>query len=104
MKKIILSLSISLNIILAAAIILNVASPTVEAKTNVVKVSKSWYQNDGDLIVDLNDGSWIAYNPSKDLYTFQPVNMGDWDYNFDNKEDLEKAVSTYIEVTNNLKN
>ena len=99
MKKIILTASIIMNMVLAGVVVSN--SPTAKAEEKVT-VEKTWYQEDGDMIIDLNDGSWICYNPEKEVYAFQPVNMGDWDYEFESADHLEKAVQTYMNIANGL--
>lgn len=104
MKKIILTLSIVLNIMLIGVIANAPETLTATAETKApakITIADTWYQEDGDMIVDLTDGSWIAYNPEKGQYVFQPVDMGDWDYVFTNQKDLTNAVSMYIELANN---
>lgn len=99
MKKILVTLSITMNILSMGVAISH--SNMVEAKEKI-EIEKTWYKENGDMIIELNDGSWACYNPEKEKYHFQPVNMGDWDYEFDNKKHLEQAVQTYINIANGL--
>ena len=94
MKKLVLAISLTINALLIGGI--------VNSAPQKVEVEKTWHQEDGGMIVDLNDGSWICYNPEKEVYAFQPVNMGDWDYEFESADHLEKAVQTYVNIANGL--
>lgn len=60
-----------------------------------------YYLEDGDTVVELTDGSWALYNPEKNLYIFQPVDLGDWDYEVENAEKLENIIKTYLSMKNN---
>ena len=59
-----------------------------------------FYLEDGDTLTLLSDGSWSICNKKSNLYIFQPVDLGDWDYELDNAEQLEKIVKTYISIKN----
>ena len=43
---------------------------------------------------EFQDGSWFVYNDSE--YIFQPVELGDWDYELENKEQLRDVMATYF--------
>ena len=42
-------------------------------------------------IIILKDGSWI----NVELNEFQPVELGDWSYKVNNKEELKKIIASY---------
>lgn len=71
--------------------------------TEEIKVEKVLYAStddfhieDGEIGIEFSDGSWASVNQDKNNYVFQPILMGDWSYDFDNLEDFEKCVNTYI--------
>ena len=43
---------------------------------------------------EFQDGSWFVCNDSE--YIFQPVELGDWDYELENKEQLRDIMATYF--------
>lgn len=63
-------------------------------------ITEDFHKEDGDTVIELTDGSWYLFNPTKGEYIFQPVAMGDWDYQVDSMEELKKVVQNYIEVSN----
>lgn len=60
--------------------------------------TNSYYQEDGDLVVEYNDGSWSVINEDTNKYIFGPANMGDWDLQLKNKEEFRNVVDTYKEL------
>lgn len=50
----------------------------------------------GEYYFELTDGSWGLYKDGE--YTFQPVMLGDWSYDLDSEEDLQKITQTYISM------
>lgn len=43
---------------------------------------------------EFQDGSWFVYNDNE--YVFQPVELGDWNYELENKEQLRNIIATYF--------
>ena len=43
---------------------------------------------------EFQDGSWFVCNDNE--YVFQPVELGDWDYELENKEQLRDIMATYF--------
>lgn len=43
---------------------------------------------------EFQDGSWFVCNDNE--YVFQPVELGDWDYELENKEQLRNIMATYF--------
>lgn len=65
---------------------------------DIVKIKSVTTEND-KTIIELTDKSFAIIENEE--YHFQPVDMGDWDYEFNNKFELDKAMKTYIENCNN---
>lgn len=59
---------------------------------------KTYTQEDGDIITEYNNGSWSLINEATKTYCFQPVELGDWDYKLESKEDLTNIIATYKSV------
>lgn len=59
-----------------------------------------YYLQDGDMLVELTDGSWAISNLKENTYVFQPVALGDWDYTVDNTQQLENLIKTYLSMKN----
>ncbi|MCC0669267.1 MULTISPECIES: hypothetical protein [unclassified Clostridioides] len=63
----------------------------------------NFYVEPTDRVVEvLEDESIILYDTKEKVYNFYPVCLGDWNYSFDNKEDLDNAVATYKELSSNV--
>lgn len=63
----------------------------------------NFYVDSTDRVVEvLEDESIILYDTKEKVYNFYPVFLGDWNYSFDNKEDLDNAVATYKELSSNV--
>lgn len=75
-------------------------SPQI-GKINDIQIQNKWMQEDGDIVVDLSDGSWLVYNIEKNKFAFQPVHMGDWDMEFETLEDMTNAINTYYDIVTN---
>lgn len=109
MKKIIMVLSIILNIVLAGSISANEKQELVETKAQTQKENNHTSTHnkyiignyrktaDGDIVVEFSDYSWAIINHETKEYIFQPVCMGDWDMTFDSFEDLKMAMETYYQ-------
>ena len=65
--------------------------------TNIIHEStKDFEIEEGETGIIFSNGSWASINELKGYYVFQPVEMGDWSYNCDSLEELEKIINTYI--------
>ncbi|HGM3507064.1 TPA: hypothetical protein ACKOR7_001638 [Clostridioides difficile] len=63
----------------------------------------NFYVDYTDRIVEvLEDESIVLYDTKEQVYNFYPKCLGDWNYSFDNKEDLDNAVATYKELSSNV--
>lgn len=71
----------------------------VEVARIVTESREGIYIEQGEQFIELTDGSFIIYGNGN--YIFQPVEMGDWDYEVDNAQQLENIVKTYMSMKNN---
>ncbi|NJJ36497.1 hypothetical protein GSQ51_19200 [Clostridioides difficile] len=63
----------------------------------------NFYVESADRVIEvLEDESVVLYNTKEQVYNFYPVCLGDWNYSFDNKKDLDNAVETYKELSNTI--
>lgn len=53
---------------------------------------KNSYEN----IYIFSDDSWFLLDREKGEYIFQPVELGDWDYEVENEIQLKKIIATYF--------
>lgn len=87
--------------------------PVVEVKKEKVEVTEVYYQDgdiqeyegfyleDGDTLIMLSDDSFGIANLQKNTFSFQPVDLGDWDYTVDNQQQFENIIKTYLSMKNN---
>lgn len=73
----------------------------VEVSRILTQSEDGVYIDQGEQYIELSDGSWIIYGNGN--YIFQPVDLGDWDYQVENEEQLENLVKTYISIKNTEK-
>lgn len=52
--------------------------------------------NVNDKVYKFTDGSWFICDNTENEYVFQPVELGDWDYEVENREELSKIMATYF--------
>ncbi|MCI9976490.1 hypothetical protein JY742_10195 [Clostridioides difficile] len=63
----------------------------------------NFYVESADRVIEvLEDESVILYDTKEQVYNFYPVCLGDWNYSFDNKKELDRAVNTYKELSSNI--
>lgn len=63
----------------------------------------NFYVETTDRVVEvLEDESIVLYDTKEQVYNFYPICLGDWNYSFDNKKDLDNAVETYKELSRNI--
>lgn len=74
--------------------------PKVEIKRIVTEAEDGIYIEEGDKFIELTDGSYMIINEYKQYYSFQPIEMNDWNYEVNNKEQLDDMVKIYINNKN----
>lgn len=78
----------------------NVGVEFVWEQKGDVQELENYYLEDGDIVVEFTDGSWALCNEKENMYVFQPVDLGDWDYHVDNAQQLENIIKTYLSMKN----
>lgn len=57
-----------------------------------IEITKSEYKN----VFYLKDNSWFILDRENQEYIFQPVELGDWDYELNTEKELKKILATYF--------
>lgn len=74
---------------------------------NKFLIQETEYKN----VYELEDKSWFLIDKENNKYIFQPVELGDWDYELNSEEELRNIIATYFinkyntnenEITNNI--
>lgn len=78
----------------------NNASARVEVEKIYYQSSDDFYLEPGEIGVTFTNGSWLLVNDSTMEYIFQPIELGDWDYQANTLDELKKVVSTYLDMKN----
>lgn len=71
-------------------------------KVKAAELDNFYIESTDRIIEVLEDESIILYDIKEKVYNFYPVCLGDWNYSFDNKKDLDNAVETYKELSSNI--
>lgn len=70
---------------------------------NVIKESTdNFVVDNGEIGFELSDESWGVINEKEKRYIFQPVEMEDWNYEFDNLKDFKNCLYTYLKNNNSI--
>lgn len=77
-----------------------VEAKKVEVEAILTETTGNFHISEGEIGVTFTDGSWISADTINNIYTFQPIDLGDWSLDFDNLQDLENCVKTYLELVN----
>lgn len=80
-----------LTIILFTAILITsfIIQETDEDK---FEITKTEYNK----VYELTDKSWFLIDKENNKYIFQPVELGDWDYELNSEEELRNIIATYF--------
>lgn len=95
MKKILVS-ALVLGVVFTGGIL--TGRQTVKAENKVVVSDVNREGN--KVITDYSDGSWSVVNEKEGIYVFQPVDLGDWDYECKDMKELKNIISTYLSMKN----
>ncbi|HBF5205203.1 TPA: hypothetical protein KOQ11_004070, partial [Clostridioides difficile] len=85
--------------IVLGLIIVGVAGAT---KVKAAELDNFYVETTDRVVEILEDESVVLYDTKEQVYNFYPKSLGDWNYSFDNKKDLDRAVATYKELSNNI--
>lgn len=59
---------------------------------NKFLIQETEYKN----VYELEDKSWFLIDKENNKYIFQPVELGDWDYELNSEEELRNIIATYF--------
>lgn len=59
---------------------------------NKFLIQETEYKN----VYELEDKSWFLIDKENNKYIFQPVELGDWDYELNSEEELKNIIATYF--------
>lgn len=97
---------IILTIILFTAILIT-SFIIQETNEDKFKITKTEYNK----VYEITDKSWFLIDRENNKYIFQPVELGDWDYELNSEEELKNIIATYFinkyntnenEITSNI--
>ena len=74
----------------------------VEVANVISESTDTFLLSNGEIGIELTDGSWASINTLTNQYEFQPVELGDWSYEADSLEEIEDIIKTYIENKNSI--
>ena len=80
-----------LTIILFTAILIT-SFIIQETNEDKFEITKTEYNK----IYELTDKSWFLIDRENNKYIFQPVELGDWDYELNSEEELKNIIVTYF--------
>lgn len=78
-----------------------------ETNEDKFEITKTEYNK----VYELTDKSWFLIDRENNKYIFQPVELGDWDYELNSEEELKNIIATYFinkyntnenEITSNI--
>ena len=82
---------IILTIILFTAILIT-SFIIQETNEDMFKITKTEYNQ----VYELTDKRWFLIDRENNKYIFQPVELGDWDYELNSEEELKNIIATYF--------
>lgn len=80
-----------LTIILFTAILIT-SFIIQETNEDKFEITKTEYNK----VYELTDKSWFLIDKENNKYIFQPVELGDWDYELNSEEELKNIIATYF--------
>lgn len=82
-----------ISFIIALCIMLLIIPVAVINKSkNVFEIKETEYNK----VYELQDNSWFIIDRENDKFIFQPIELGDWDYELKSEDELEKILATYF--------
>lgn len=80
-----------LTIILFTAILIT-SFIIQETNEDKFEITKTEYNK----VYELTDKSWFLIDRENNKYIFQPIELGDWDYELNSEEELKNIIATYF--------
>lgn len=71
----------------------------INDKNNCFAYTETEYKN----VYEFKDTTWFIIDRQSNEYVFQPCELGDWDYELKNEEELKKIMATYFINKYNIK-
>lgn len=90
------------NIVMGMLLGLIIVGVSGVTKVKAAELDNFYIESTDRVIEVLEDESIVLYDTKEQVYNFYPICMGDWNYSFKNKKDLDSAVATYKELSNNV--
>ncbi|HBF8123550.1 TPA: hypothetical protein KOY70_003306 [Clostridioides difficile] len=90
------------NIVMGIVLVLIIVGVAGVTKVKAAELDNFYIESTDRVIEVLEDESVVLYDTKEQVYNFYPVCLGDWNYSFKNKKDLDNAVATYKELSNNV--
>lgn len=66
----------------------------------IFNIIDSYKTEDNGQLTEYSDGSFAYVNVEKGIYSFTAYEMGDWDYSFDNIDNLNNCIKSYASYIN----
>ncbi|MCC0783574.1 hypothetical protein IR152_10875 [Clostridioides sp. ES-S-0108-01] len=90
------------SIIIGMLLGLIIAGVVGAKKVEAAELDNFYVETTDSVIEVLEDESVILYDTKEKVYNFYPACLGDWNYSFDNKKELDRAINTYKELSSNI--
>ncbi|CCL51268.1 TPA: hypothetical protein P1M42_000058 [Clostridioides difficile] len=90
------------NIVMGMLLGLIIVGVSGVTKVKAAELDNFYIESTDRVIEVLEDESIVLYDTKEQVYNFYPICMGDWNYSFKNKKDLDSAVATYKELSSNI--
>lgn len=85
-------IGIIVSVVTAFIIGIIIAFFIINDKNNCFAYTETEYKN----VYEFKDTTWFIIDRQSNEYVFQPCELGDWDYELKNKEELSKIMATYF--------
>ncbi len=79
-------------IIILYSILLAVSVTLYHSNTSKLLIQETEYKN----VYELKDKSWFLIDRENNKYIFQPVELGDLDYELNSEKELKNIIATYF--------
>lgn len=96
LKVLLITISISISFFVGKNF--NNDKKIVEVENVLYESKDDFILDDNEIVIEFSNGSFAIMNDVKKEYTFQPYEVGDWNYSFDNFEDFKNCIETYLNI------
>ncbi|WP_133014941.1 hypothetical protein [Clostridium cuniculi] len=74
--------------------------PTFEVTNILYESTNDFYLEPNEIGIEFSNGSWAVINEQTNTYIFQAIELGDYDQQFNDLEELENCIKTYSSIQN----